>query len=289
MNPHEGIDKTMESQFNYEQKIKTYPAAKELPKDSVFQFHQSHLQENISENAMELAEVHSNKDEVEIQRPSHESTFQRRKRQEEDFRVANKKHTAKISRLSEGKFQFSLNTENKFLPLTTITDTQTTYNTSLSVANSSTNVTTESITRPITSPAPKPVKPKKPKPIILVTKVKYFRLRETFLQMTSELPVCQLCPKGLKIQANTEEDAQKIIRYFQDQKMEFYTFKSGEHKIIKLVMRGLPVDTPSTDIERQLKELRYPIESIRQLRKRVTDSQTASKEWIDLPLWVVSI
>ena len=57
----------------YEHKMQTYPGAKELPKDTVFQFQQSHLQENIkSENAMELAEVHSNRDEVEIQRPSHE-------------------------------------------------------------------------------------------------------------------------------------------------------------------------------------------------------------------------
>lgn len=48
--------------------------------------------------------------------------------------------------------------------------------------------------------------------------------------------------------------------------MEFYTFVSGQQKTIKVVMRGLPVDTPTDDIETQLLEMKYPIESVRQLR-----------------------
>lgn len=60
-------------------------------------------------------------------------------------------------------------------------------------------------------------------------------------------------------------------------------------KTIKVVMRGLPVDTPTDDIETQLLEMKYPIESVRQLRRKVENDDTGAKEWKMIPLWVIFI
>lgn len=245
----------------------------------------------LQQNSMDIVVGNSeNNDEDNVKRPIHESYLQRRKRQDDEFQIAKKKHSAKVTRLSKDDLhsQFIVKTENKFQPLTTISELQCIQSSTTSIAGSSGSNVKQSVSSPIMTTQGQ-VKIKKPKPIILVTKIKYFRLRETFQTMFSVIPVCQFCPKGLKIQPNTQEDAEKLITYFKDQKMEFYTFPSIGHKTIKVVMRGLPIDTPTEDIEKQLRELNYPIESIRQLKRRMEDSQTGVKMLKEMPLWVLSV
>ena len=248
------------------------------------------VDESESHNEMELGGEIPELNYVETDcstRPNQESLTQRRKRHDDDFQKVKKRNMCKISRIMESVASTSVSTENRFQPLTSV-DTQITQQSTSTTTKNTENIVTGSMTTPIVS-SKEYKKPRKPKPIILITKIKYFRIREIFQQMFSELPTCQLCPKGLKIQAHSEEDAQKLIKYLMDPKMEFYTFVSREQKTIKVVMRGLPVETPTDDIERQLKELKYPVESVRQMKRRIEDNQTGIKEWQQLPLWIVTV
>lgn len=219
--------------------------------------------DNDSQNKMEVGGEIPELNSVETDdstRPLHETLSQRRKRQEEEYQKVKKRNMCKIPRVMERVTTTAVSTKNRFQPLSSV-ETQTIHQQTTSATKNSENAVTGSVTAPIMS-SKENKKSKKPKPIILVTKIQYFRIREIFKQMFSELPICQLCPKGLKIQANSEEDAQKIIKYFKEQKFEFYTFVTSEQKTIKVVLRGLPIETPTEDIERQLKELNYPVENV---------------------------
>lgn len=268
--------------------LKQYPSAKDLATICKLESVQD-TSEKVNVNTMEIEENHAEKSSQILERPENESFSQRRKRQEE-FQKVRKKHVIKMSRLSTeiSSNPTPISIENKFQPLTTI-DMHSEDKTTTTLASEHTSAVKHSISTPIMTSKLTESNQKKPKPIILVTKVQYFRLREIFLQMLSQIPVCQYCPKGLKIQPQTEEDAQKIMKYFQSQQMEFYTFISGQYKTMKVVMRGLPIDTPTAEIDKELRLLKYPIENVRQMRRRVEDEQTGNKVWKPMPLWVVTV
>lgn len=269
------------SEFFKENIIRQYPGAK-------FRFNDTSKGNMDNVNIMENTNL-TEKEVMQMECPSIEPTSQRRKRQDEDFQKDNKRHTAKISRiLKESVLQnIIVNTENRFQPLTKC-DTPSVQHTITAVASNqpSTSTSQTSTSAPIMSAG---IKQQKPKPIILISKVQYFRLQEVFKQFVSTMPVCQFCPKGLKIQPSSEEDGQKIMTYFKDQKMEFYTFVSRQYKTIKVVMRGLPIDTPTEDIERQLQDLKYPVESVKQMKRKVENYQTGAREWQIMPLWLVTV
>lgn len=268
--------------------IRQYPSARGRVKE-MNEVSQTITDVQNEATSMEFVEDFSREDNLTLERPIHESLSQRRKRQEEEFQKANKKHTAKISRASLPQTPL-ISITNRFKSFTE-TETMSVQHSTTTLADNQGSTSTLQVasSAPIMTPGTVPSKQKKPKPIILITKIQYFRLREVFKQLVSEMPVCQYCPKGLKIQASTDDDAQKIMSYLKDQHMEFYTFVSGQQKTIKVVMRGLPVDTPTEDIERQLLEMKYPIESVRQLRRKVENDDTGAKEWKMIPLWVITV
>ena len=241
-----------------------------------------------NKNVMDNSNVNTEED-MQLEGPSDESNSHRRKRQDEEFQKENKRHTAKFSRILKDPIlqNVSVHTENRFQPLTTCETSFVQHQiTTVASEQPSTSTSQTSISAPKMSTG---IQQKKPKPIILLSKIQYFRLREVFKQLVSTMPVCQYCPKGLKIQPDSEKDGEKIMSYFKDQKLEFYTFVSGPYKTIKVVMRGLPIDTPSDDIERQLQELKYPVESVKQMKRKVENFQTGEKEWQLMPLWLVTV
>lgn len=69
---------------------------------------------------------------------------------------------------------------------------------------------------------------------------------------------------------------------------EFYTFPYGKPKIHKVVLRGLPIDTDTEVIQNELIKLRYPIESIRQLKRRILVEDSNRTVLQPIPLWLIS-
>lgn len=132
-------------------------------------------------------------------------------------------------------------------------------------------------------------KPKPPPPIVVTSKVDYFKLQQTLknsLQISAE---GKFSPVGLKMYVSTKDDFEKLQDYLILQKYNFYTFPYNKSKVLKVVLKGLPNESSSEEILAELRSLNYPIESVRQLRKRVQDESTGLMIWLPMPLWVLTV
>lgn len=71
----------------------------------------------------------------------------------------------------------------------------------------------------------------------------------------------KLCPK--------DEDAYRnLTRYLQENKVEFHTYSIKTiANTIKVVLRGLPIDTPPEDIQQELVSLNFKVKGVHQLSK----------------------
>lgn len=131
-------------------------------------------------------------------------------------------------------------------------------------------------------------KSKLPPPIVITSKVDFFTLQRSFRGILQNLPEGKFSPVGLKLYLSSKEDFEKAQEYLLRNKYNFYTFPFGKPKIMKVVLKGLPNETTSEDILTELRTLDYPIESVRQLKKRVQDETTSLMKWVTMPLWVVT-
>ncbi|GFQ63793.1 uncharacterized protein TNCT_215141 [Trichonephila clavata] len=69
----------------------------------------------------------------------------------------------------------------------------------------------------------------------------------------------------IKIQPKSQEDNDNIVKLLEIKKAQFYTKDISTP--LKVVIKGLPIDTAVEDIEADLKEQGIKIEKIAQLRK----------------------
>lgn len=129
---------------------------------------------------------------------------------------------------------------------------------------------------------------KKPPPIILVSKVNYFELRKQIKKLIREDITAQYCPQGIKMYASNDSDYSNIGHYLKAQKYEFYTFPHGQPKVHKVVLKGLPIDTPTEDIQEELVSLHYPVESIKQMKRKQIDEASNKIVFVPIPMWIVT-
>ena len=125
-------------------------------------------------------------------------------------------------------------TQNKFEVLSTLPSTEFSVTNTTAVSNSNTNTNTSVKSTgaiPKMSTTVSQPKPKRPPPIILITKVNYFEFRKELKQILKEEITSQYCPQGLKILASNMDDYNKIVGLLQTKNYEFYTFPANTIKV----------------------------------------------------------
>lgn len=132
-------------------------------------------------------------------------------------------------------------------------------------------------------------KHKPPPPIVVTSKVDYFKLQQTLKNSLQILAEGKFSPVGLKLYVSTKDDFEKLQDYLILQKYNFYTFPYNISKVLKVVLKGLPNESSSEEILTELRSLNYPIESVRQLRKKVQDENTGLMTWLPMPIWVLTV
>jgi len=105
----------------------------------------------------------------------------------------------------------------------------------------------------------------------------------------SELCKEKICAKVIgnlaRISPNTEEQFLSITQFLKSGDIDFYITQHKSHWPQKLVIRGLPINTPIDDIATALNELGYTVLRTSQMMKYYKDKEMRSK----MPLFKVSI
>ena len=202
-----------------------------------------------------------------------------------------KTYTAKVKTESMNE-SLGIITQNKFQILTTATsmDLETTITEAYSCAQTSTTTANVSPTMStsIQNVAVTKPKTKKPPPIILLTKVNYFDLRNQLKQLIKEEISAQYCPQGLKLFSANESDYNVIGHYLKSKCYEFYTFPYDQAKVNKVVLKGLPIDTGCEEIQKELISKKYAVASVKQMRRKKIDENSENIHWEPMPLWIVT-
>ena len=186
----------------------------------------------------------------------------------------------------------AVTTNNMFQVLTTATSTSTQSKISEAKTGSTTCTTDHNViprmsTTLNSNKTDKP-KVKKPPPIILVSKINYFELRKQIKKLTTEDITAQYCPQGIKIFASNDDDYNKIGYYLKTQSYDFYTFPHGQPKMHKVVLKGLPIDTATEDIQGELVSLHFAVESVKQMKRKQIDEESNKLFLVPMPVWIIT-
>ncbi|GFU73175.1 hypothetical protein TNCV_4117961 [Trichonephila clavipes] len=75
---------------------------------------------------------------------------------------------------------------------------------------------------------------------------------------------------NLKLYTDTQEQQHKLIHLLDVLDYEFHVIPSKAERPIKIVIKGLPRDTPVTNIHNELETLGFTIDKVSQLTGRIT-------------------
>ncbi|GBM56710.1 Nucleic-acid-binding protein from transposon X-element [Araneus ventricosus] len=71
----------------------------------------------------------------------------------------------------------------------------------------------------------------------------------------------------VKLFVDTPEEVLKLTKYLEEQQLEFYCVADRTARPVKIVIRGLGKETNTEDIKTELKELKFEVEKVNQLRQ----------------------
>ncbi|XP_055944631.1 uncharacterized protein LOC129975593 [Argiope bruennichi] len=80
---------------------------------------------------------------------------------------------------------------------------------------------------------------------------------------------CKAKPSGefFHLYCDTADDHRKVTKYFDEEKIEYYVISSRAEKPTKIVIKGLPIDTPCEDIKEELTKKGYRVDRVNQLKQ----------------------
>ena len=142
------------------------------------------------------------------------------------------------------------------------------------------------ITPPPTSSTPRPMAFKsKPPPIsIQLTSDTVLPLIKSIIHKDTNITYR---PKRISIQASSIEEYKSILSTASTHNLEFFTHNPVVSNVSKTVLRGLPANTSSEDIQAEFTALNIEISDVRQMIKYTTSSD-GSRTKIPMPLWVIT-
>ncbi|GFX66174.1 RNA-directed DNA polymerase from mobile element jockey [Trichonephila clavipes] len=108
-----------------------------------------------------------------------------------------------------------------------------------------------------------------PPPVMLAVQKNYI---EQMKEITDELPFVRgkLTGEYLKLYTDTQEQQHRLIHLLEILDYEFHVIPSKAERPIKIVIKGLPRDTPLTNIHNELETLGFTIDKVSQLTGRIT-------------------
>ncbi|GFX22252.1 uncharacterized protein TNCV_2950931 [Trichonephila clavipes] len=108
-----------------------------------------------------------------------------------------------------------------------------------------------------------------PPPVMLSVQKNYI---EQMKEITDKLPFVRgkLTGEYLKLYTDTQEQQHKLIHLLEVLDYEFHVIPSKAERPIKIVIKGLPRDTPLTNIHNELETLGFTIDKVSQLTGRIT-------------------
>lgn len=81
----------------------------------------------------------------------------------------------------------------------------------------------------------------------------------------------QVAGRQIKLNLKDSDEYRKISEYLQIKNIPFHTYAlKAETKKIKVILRGLLIDTPTDDIRQELVDLGFKVNSVHQLKKQAT-------------------
>ncbi|GFT20369.1 nucleic-acid-binding protein from transposon X-element [Trichonephila clavipes] len=80
----------------------------------------------------------------------------------------------------------------------------------------------------------------------------------------------KLTGEYLKLYTDTAEQQHNLIHLLEELDFEFHIIPCKADRPIKIVIKGLPRDTPLTDIQNELENLGFTIDKVSQLTGRIT-------------------
>ena len=127
---------------------------------------------------------------------------------------------------------------------------------------------------------------KKKMPSITVKTPEQKNIEEIKSKLKEESRIFYMNTK-IRIQTSTLEEYKEILKYLEQNKLEFYTFNPLISNISKCVIKGLSPSTKENEIKTELLKKGIQIKHIRQL---VKSSQNEEGEWIRklLPIWILT-
>lgn len=71
----------------------------------------------------------------------------------------------------------------------------------------------------------------------------------------------------IKINVETVDDFRSLTKFLDEKKYEYYTFRLKNEKDISAVIRNLPMSITELEVMEELKNLKYPVQSVIRLTK----------------------
>ncbi|GFS68363.1 RNA-directed DNA polymerase from mobile element jockey [Trichonephila clavipes] len=189
---------------------------------------------------------------------------QKRKENDDDFITPPLSKVNKLANCSS-QLNFNIELKNKFLNLNEETA-------GISTENASKNDDQNN--------SPQQTFKNLPPPVMLSVKKNYI---EQMKEITDKLPFVRgkLTGEYLKLYTDTQEQQHKLIHLLEVLDYEFHVIPSKADRPIKIVIKGLPRDTPLSNIQNEIETLAFTIDRVSQLTGRITKQS--------LPIFLVTL
>ncbi|PSN52861.1 hypothetical protein C0J52_14466 [Blattella germanica] len=113
-----------------------------------------------------------------------------------------------------------------------------------------------------------PVIERQPPITVITDENKTFAIIRELNKSTKNLKISKV-KDGLRIQATSPEDKDSVQNTCDRLKLETYTWAANSAKPIRAVIKRLPSDVPTEDLQEELKALNFDINSVTQMVKKV--------------------
>lgn len=109
-------------------------------------------------------------------------------------------------------------------------------------------------------------------PIVLRDKTKWTALSGELRRKGLSYSKAQNIPDGIRIYPNTEKDFRGVTSFFSMQSVPYHTYQLPSEKLLNVVLRGIPLEIPIEDVQRDLGEMGFSPEDVLRMR-RFSDKQ----------------
>lgn len=128
-------------------------------------------------------------------------------------------------------------------------------------------------------------KPYKPGTLFIYCKTAKYQLTQNLYKLTKDPIRITHNSEGIIVYAKTQVDQAALITFCQTNKIDYATQRSKHEQPLKVIIRKLPIDTPTSDIQIALTELKFNVQKVCQLSGK--DKNTGDR--VPYPLFLVHL